>query len=128
MAGLYFPCPVQKASAQKASSEDDPYEQEEGDADVAVATRSRPKVRRPRLFRVLLHNDDYTTMEFVIWVLKNIFAHTEEQAMQIMLAVHEKGSGTAGTFSFEIAESKVQRVESSAQDAQFPLRCTMEPA
>lgn len=84
------------------------------------------KVEEPPLFKVLLHNDDYTTMEFVVWVLEAVFGMTEEQAIQIMLNVHVKGVGVAGVYTYEIAEMKVEKTTSLAREHEFPLLCTME--
>nr|MBX2846893.1 ATP-dependent Clp protease adapter ClpS [Acidiferrobacterales bacterium] len=75
----------------------------------------------------LLLNDDYTTMEFVVLVLRSIFNHSEEKAAQIMLHVHQKGSGICGVYTREVAESKVEQVVKLALDNQHPLQCTMEP-
>ncbi|MFT5573145.1 MAG: ATP-dependent Clp protease adaptor protein ClpS [Cryomorphaceae bacterium] len=94
--------------------------------EVALAT-ARPKLKRPPLYRVLLLNDDYTTMEFVIQVLQAIFHHPEEKAAQIMMHVHQKGAGICGVYTREIAESKVEQVIQYAQQNKHPLQCTMEP-
>ena len=83
-------------------------------------------VREPRRFRVLLHNDDYTTMEFVIDTLVQVFRKTPDEATVIMLAVHEKGIGSCGVYTEEIAETKVAQVHDRARRAGFPLRCSME--
>ena len=83
-------------------------------------------VREPRRFRVLLHNDDYTTMEFVIDTLIQVFRKTLDEATAIMLAVHEKGLGSCGVYTEEIAETKVAQVHERARRAGFPLRCSME--
>src|SRR2546422_10829923 len=77
----------------------------ETDEEQAVATETEKKVKRPKLYNVLLHNDDYTTMEFVVMVLMSIFHHPEAEAVRIMLQVHQKGIGVAGTFSYEVAEA-----------------------
>ncbi|MBI5014357.1 MAG: ATP-dependent Clp protease adapter ClpS [Deltaproteobacteria bacterium] len=98
----------------------------EGGESAAAATER--KVKTPRLYRVLLHNDDYTTMEFVIWVLRTVFRHTENDALAIMLHVHKKGVGVAGIYSREVAETRVVQVTRLARDHEFPLKCTMEPA
>lgn len=84
------------------------------------------EVREPRRFRVLLHNDDYTTMEFVIDILMSIFRKSPDEAMTIMLSVHEKGLGTCGVYTEEVAETKVAQVRDRARKAGFPLRCSME--
>ncbi|MCK6555905.1 ATP-dependent Clp protease adapter ClpS [Candidatus Binatia bacterium] len=99
--------------------------------DVAVAvpkTRTARKVQKPRLFKVLLHNDDYTTMDFVVYVLQSVFHRSETDAVQIMLHVHKNGVGVAGVYAREVAETRVARVEALARDNEFPLRCTMEEA
>lgn len=83
-------------------------------------------VREPRRFRVLLHNDDYTTMEFVIDILIGIFEKGVDEATAIMLAVHEKGLGICGVYTEEVAETKVAQVHDRARRAGFPLRCSME--
>lgn len=101
-----------------------PFDAEGG---VASATETRVKLQRPRLFKVLLHNDNFTTMEFVVGILQDIFHHTEPDAVAIMLAVHQKGVGVAGVFSYEIAETKAAKVIHLAQEAGFPLLCTLEP-
>lgn len=94
----------------------------------ASATEVERKTKTPRLYRVLLHNDDYTTMEFVVMVLVVVFHHSEAEAMRIMLHVHKSGVGVAGVYSREVAETRVQQVTRLARDHEFPLKCTMEPA
>ncbi len=84
------------------------------------------ELREPPLFRVLLHNDDYTTMEFVIAVLMEVFHKSAEAAAQIMLSVHEKGMGVCGVYPHEVAETKVALVRARAERAGFPLKCTLE--
>ncbi len=99
-----------------------------GDTAVAIPkTRTARKVATPPLFKVLLHNDHYTTMEFVVQVLIEVFHHDLDRAMRIMLHVHERGVGVAGTYAMEIAETKVEKVKSMARAAEFPLLCTVEP-
>lgn len=92
-----------------------------------VRTRPRTVTQRPPMFKVLLHNDHYTTMEFVVEVLERIFAKPIEEAVQIMLNVHENGVGIAGIYTAEIAETKIDRVHKLARKEGFPLRCSMEP-
>jgi len=94
--------------------------------DLALET-AKPRLKRPPLYRVLLLNDDYTTMEFVIDVLTSVFHHSEEKAAHIMMHVHQKGSGVCGIFTREIAETKVEQVIQYAQQNKHPLQCTMEP-
>ena len=84
------------------------------------------EVREPRKFKVLLHNDDYTTMEFVVRILKTVFGKDEGQAMGIMLKVHNEGVGVCGIFTAEVAETKVALVRQLAAREGFPLKCTME--
>lgn len=93
--------------------------------DLAVA-EARPKLKRPPLYRVILINDDYTPMEFVVEVLESIFSMERPKATRVMLEVHTKGKGICGVYNFEIAETKVAQVMSIAQQQQHPLLCTME--
>lgn len=95
--------------------------------DQATTVRRKERLRRPRLYKVLLHNDDYTTMEFVVRVLVTVFHRTEGEAVEIMLHVHRKGVGVAGVYPREIAETRIDKVARLAREAEFPLRCTMEP-
>jgi ATP-dependent Clp protease adaptor protein ClpS len=92
-----------------------------------VKTRPKTVTQRPPMFKVLLHNDHYTTMEFVIEVLERIFGKPANEAIQIMLNVHENGVGMAGLYPAEIAETKIDRVHKLARKEGFPLRCSMEP-
>jgi ATP-dependent Clp protease adaptor protein ClpS len=94
--------------------------------DEEVAAESRERLKKPPLFRVLLHNDDFTTMEFVVEVLRKVFGKTEAEAFRIMWAVHTQGLGVAGVYTYEIAEMKVERVTQMAREQEFPLLCTME--
>jgi ATP-dependent Clp protease adaptor protein ClpS len=86
-----------------------------------LATLDRPKVERPRRYEVLLHNDDYTTQEFVVFVLMKFFHHPEEVATQIMLHVHTKGVGVAGVYPYDVAETKAQQVIKFSRDNEMPL-------
>ena len=99
-----------------------------GDTAVAIPkSKAAKKVEKPPLFKVLLHNDDFTTMEFVVEVLQAVFHHDLQRATRIMLHVHQRGVGVAGTYPMEIAESKAEKVMSLARAAEFPLLCTVEP-
>jgi ATP-dependent Clp protease adaptor protein ClpS len=99
-----------------------------GDTGVVVPkTKTERKTKRPTLYKVLLHNDDYTTQEFVTWVLMTVFKHDPERAHRIMLHVHMHGVGVAGIYPWEIAETKAEKVTSLAREAEFPLLCTVEP-
>ena len=95
-----------------------------------TATITRPKVetRTPAMYRVLLLNDDYTPMDFVIHILQKFFQKEYDEATQIMLQVHQQGAGVAGTFSYEIAETKVAQVNEYSKRQKHPLKCTMEKA
>ncbi len=99
----------------------------ENDAGTITEIKPQKKLKRPRLYRVLLHNDDYTTREFVVHVLQAVFHLGEQDAIRIMLHVHHNGVGVAGVFTREVAETKIQRVEQMAREHEFPLRLTMEP-
>ncbi|MBL4763382.1 MAG: ATP-dependent Clp protease adapter ClpS [Gammaproteobacteria bacterium] len=87
---------------------------------------AKPKVKKPPLFRVVLINDDYTPMEFVVYILENFFNMNREKATQIMLHVHTRGKGICGVFSFDIAETKVTQVNDYARENQHPLLCELE--
>jgi ATP-dependent Clp protease adaptor protein ClpS len=100
--------------------------EERTDGDQGVLLSTRKKVKRPDLYAVVLHNDDYTPQEFVVIVLKTFFRKTDTDARQIMLTVHHKGSGIAGTYTRDIAESKVAQVSDFARDQGAPLRLTVE--
>lgn len=104
-----------------ASSHD---EQSEGST--AVVTKSRPDLREPAMYRVLLHNDDFTPMEFVVQILQEYFQKDTAAANQIMMEVHQKGIGVCGTYPREIAETKAVLVSEKARENQYPLKCTFE--
>jgi ATP-dependent Clp protease adaptor protein ClpS len=95
--------------------------------DGQLLTKERVTTRKPRLYKVLLHNDDYTPMEFVVAILRQVFRLGDVDATQVMLHVHNNGVGLAGTYSYEIAETKMQQVLTTAQRHEFPLQCSMEP-
>ena len=96
--------------------------------DPGVITQTRPKeeLKKPPLYKVLLHNDDYTTMEFVICVLMSVFHHEEATATGIMLHVHKNGVGVAGVYARDVAETRAAKVEALARAHEFPLRCSVE--
>ncbi len=91
-----------------------------------VAEEARPKVKKPPLYKVILLNDDYTPMEFVVDVLQKIFSMDREKATRVMLQVHTQGRGVCGVYTYEIAETKVAQVNSYSRQHQHPLLCTME--
>ena len=99
-----------------------------GNTGTGIVTKTRPKTKKPSLYKVLLLNDDYTPMEFVVMVLKRFFAMDLEQATRVMLHVHQKGVGVCGIFPYEIAETKVNLVMDFARQNQHPLQCTLEKA
>lgn len=99
--------------------------QEDEDSD--VLTIDKVKVKKPRKFKVLLHNDDYTTMEFVIYILQKHFFKSMAEAQEIMMKIHNTGAGVCGIYTFEIAETKVAKVISSAKENGHPLLCTYGP-
>ena len=111
--------PVSSMSEQPRHTED------HGSHDLALE-EARPKVKQPPLYRVVLINDDFTPMEFVVDILESIFGMERTRATQVMLEVHTKGKGICGVYSFEIAETKVAQVMSIAKQQQHPLLCTME--
>ncbi|MEP2781688.1 MAG: ATP-dependent Clp protease adapter ClpS [Pseudoruegeria sp.] len=96
------------------------------DGDAGVMTKTRSKTARPPLYKVMLLNDDYTPMEFVVHILERFFGLNHQQSFDIMLTVHKKGLAVVGVFSHEIAETKVTQVMDHAQRHQHPLQCTME--
>ena len=96
------------------------------DGDTSILTATKPKTKRPPLYKVLLLNDDFTPMEFVVHVLERFFHLSHAQAFEIMLTVHKKGVAVVGVFSHEIAETKVTQVMDFARRHQHPLQCTME--
>ena len=100
-----------------------PYDDQK---DGTVVEKARPKLKRPRMFKVLIVNDDFTPMEFVVDILESIFGMERTRATQVMLEVHTKGKGVCGVFNFEIAETKVAQVMGVARQHQHPLLCTME--
>ena len=97
-----------------------------GNAGVGVATKTRTRTAKPALYRVLMLNDDYTPMEFVVLTLQRFFKMTIEDATRVMLHVHQRGVGVCGIFTYEVAETKVNQVIDFAREHQHPLQCTME--
>jgi len=99
-----------------------------GDGQTGVATKTAPKTKRPSLYKVLMLNDDYTPMEFVVLCLQRFFRMDMEDATRVMLHVHQKGVGVCGLFTYEVAETKVNQVIDFARQHQHPLQCTLEKA
>ena len=92
----------------------------------SVTSKTKNEVREPSMYKVLLHNDDYTTMEFVVEILVLVFHKSAEESMRIMLNVHQKGLGLCGVYTYEVAETKVDTVHTMAREKGFPLKCAME--
>ncbi len=107
---------------------DDPDRDDEDGTNTGVATRTRAKTKKPTPYRVLMLNDDYTPMEFVVLVLQRFFKLDMEEATRVMLQVHQRGVGVCGVFSYEVAETKVAQVIDFARQNQHPLQCTLEKA
>jgi len=101
-------------------------ENDEVDEDQELVVKTKPKTKKPPLYKVLLINDDYTPMEFVVMILERFFGLTHAQAFDIMITVHKKGLAVVGVFSYEVAETKVAQVMDCARQHQHPLQCTME--
>ncbi|MEQ1653974.1 MAG: ATP-dependent Clp protease adapter ClpS [Hyphomicrobium sp.] len=103
-----------------------PPRQDDSDTATGLAVKSKPKTRKPSMYKVLLLNDDYTPMEFVVQVLESFFNKSREEATRIMLHVHKRGVGLCGVYTYEVAETKVKQVMRAAKQNQHPLQCTME--
>jgi ATP-dependent Clp protease adaptor protein ClpS len=99
---------------------------EDRKTDGEVLEKTRPKTRKPSLYRVILHNDDYTTMEFVVRILESVFLKSPAEAHRIMMQVHTEGQGICGAYAYEVAETKVAQVHEEARSNGFPLRASME--
>jgi ATP-dependent Clp protease adaptor protein ClpS len=120
-----FPEPCHpRPGGSRLGGDEDERRPSDGDADAGVQTKT--KTKRPSLYKVLLLNDDYTPMEFVVYVLQRFFNKGQEPAVDIMLTVHNKGLAVVGVYPFEIAETKVTQVMDCARSNQHPLQCTME--
>ena len=104
---------------------------DDGDTDgptTGVVTRTKPKAKKPSMYKVIMLNDDYTPMEFVVMILERFFNKNREEASQIMLHVHQKGVGVCGVYTYELGETKVTQVMDLARQHQHPLQCTLEKA
>ncbi|MBL0312637.1 MAG: ATP-dependent Clp protease adapter ClpS [Holophagaceae bacterium] len=104
-----------------------PKSQPEGGTGLATKTKGKAKLQPPSMWKVILHNDDYTTQDFVVLVLTVIFRKPESEATRIMLAVHHQGKGVAGLFTHDVAETKITQARALAEQHEYPLLCTMEP-
>jgi len=114
----------QMSAAGNTGDHDD--EDDKGGPDIGVVTKTRPKVKKPSMYKVLMLNDDYTPMEFVVHVLERVFGKTGDEATRIMLHVHQKGVGVCGVYTYEVAETKVTQTMDLARKHQHPLQCTLE--
>jgi ATP-dependent Clp protease adaptor protein ClpS len=108
------------------SAADEKEGQPPGRTEVGILTRTRTKTKKPAMYRVLLLNDDFTPMEFVVHVLERFFSKNKEEATEIMFQVHRRGVGVCGVYTFEVAETKVNLVMDYARKNEHPLQCTME--
>jgi ATP-dependent Clp protease adaptor protein ClpS len=109
-------------------SSDSDKERPERKRETGLALKERTRTKKPPMYKVLLHNDDYTTKEFVVMILQSIFHKTEGEAVRIMMHVHSNGVGVAGVYTHEVAETKVVKTMNLAQAHEYPLQCTLEPA
>ena len=106
---------------------DEPDQQSFDDGEALLLEEAKPKLKRPPLYKVLLLNDDYTPMDFVVAILQGYFSMPHEKAVQVMMNVHQRGIGVCGVYPREVAETKVDHVMREAREAQHPLQCVMEP-
>ena len=124
--------PAPRRASTRAVDDDDKGKVIDGDNDLGgqagVATKTRAKSKKPSQYKVLMLNDDYTPMEFVVMCLKRFFRMDLEQATRVMLHVHQRGVGVCGIFPYEVAETKVNQVMDFARENQHPLQCTLEKA
>ena len=118
----------QLALSAHAGPDKDDKDGDDNGTDTGVATKTRAKTKKPSPYKVLLLNDDYTPMEFVVLVLKRFFNMDIDEATRVMLHVHQKGVGVCGMFSYEVAETKVTQVMDFARKNEHPLQCTLEKA
>ncbi len=110
-----------RAFMTKKSNQND-----DGDLRGGIVTKAEPKTKKPSLYKVLLLNDDYTPMDFVVYVLERFFNKQNEEANRIMMHVHQRGVGICGVYTYEVAETKVAQVTNFSRQHQHPLQCTME--
>ena len=123
------PAWVYRASDRPIMGDDpDKGSDDEDNSNLGIATKTRAKTKKPSPYKVLILNDDYTPMEFVVLVLKRFFNMDIDEATRVMLHVHQKGVGVCGTFSYEVAETKVTQVMDFARKNEHPLQCTLEKA
>jgi ATP-dependent Clp protease adaptor protein ClpS len=111
---------------EKESGSDSSDDQNQGEMDSQVATEEKVETKPPPLYQVVLINDDYTPMDFVVWILRSIFHKPEQEATLLMLDVHRKGRGICGVFPYDVAQTKVVQVRTIAKKYEHPLECVME--
>lgn len=107
------------------TQEHDPHSHGEGG--VAEVVISKPKTKKPRMYCVIMHNDDFTPMDFVIMILEETFRKPKQDAFRLMMQVHEEGQAVCGVYTYEVAEMKVMQVSDKAREKEYPLRCSLEP-
>jgi ATP-dependent Clp protease adaptor protein ClpS len=117
-----------RTSEQPVMDNDPDKGSDDDNTNLGIATKTRAKTKKPSPYKVLILNDDYTPMEFVVLVLKRFFNMDIDEATRVMLHVHQKGVGVCGTFSYEVAETKVAQVMDFARKNEHPLQCTLEKA
>ena len=128
--GLHISLGSRKISVMRIRLADEkmpPAREGKGDRQTGLVLEERTKTKKPPMYKVLLHNDDYTTREFVVWVLQTVFHKNEADAVAVMSHVHNNGVGVAGVFTFEVAETKVTKTMHLAKAQQFPLQLSIEP-
>ncbi len=94
----------------------------------SISVKTKPDVKEPRLYKVIIHNDNYTTMDFVVWVIMDVFHKSAAESTKIMLEVHNNGAGIAGIYTYDIAVTKISKVHALAKEYDYPLRCSAEEA
>tara|TARA_B100000678_G_scaffold162986_1_gene136186 strand:+ start:241 stop:663 length:423 start_codon:yes stop_codon:yes gene_type:complete len=125
---LRFVVPGETSAAVPGMGDDDGEKGTPENPEIGIATKTRAKPKKPSQYRVLMLNDDYTPMEFVVMVLKRFFRMDLDEATQVMLQVHQRGVGVCGVYPYEVAETKVNQVMDFAKQNQHPLQCTLEKA
>ena len=124
--GMALPAPRAAIEPRKPAETPTPDQDADKGPNTAVVVKARPRTRKPAMFKVLMLNDDYTPMEFVVHVLERFFQKTRDEATRIMLNVHKRGVGVCGVYTYEVAETKVTQVMDLARQNQHPLQCTIE--
>jgi ATP-dependent Clp protease adaptor protein ClpS len=125
---MRFVVPGRASTAERCMGVDDADKGTPENPEIGIATKTRAKPKKPSQYRVLMLNDDYTPMEFVVMVLKRFFRMDLDEATQVMLQVHQRGVGVCGVYPYEVAETKVNQVMDFAKQNQHPLQCTLEKA